>query len=133
MGQSDVRLACISAVAAPVLLGLCFAGCYGCSRVPVSDGYRDGTVRKVSQTGVIWKTWEVEMLGDGLRGASAQGGGTISPETFNYSVSDNAVVETLQKLKPGQRVRLHYRKNLSQWSPSGETPYFVTAIDELKD
>ena len=44
---------------------LLFGGCYSASLIHVADGYRDSTIRKLSESGIIWKTWEVESLGDG--------------------------------------------------------------------
>lgn len=111
----------------PFVLG----GCYGCSKVQVADGYRDSTVRKLSETGLIWKTWEVETLGDGMRATTQDNKTTLSPETFQYTVTDPKVVEQLRDLAPGKRVRVHYRKNLTVWSPNGESRYFITGIEDL--
>lgn len=129
--KEEAKAACIVFVLICLFMPFCVGGCYGCSRVEVSDGFRDSTVRKVSETGIVWKTWEVETLGDGFRGTSGENGTSISPETFRYSVSDTAMVQRLQSLPPGKRVRIHYRKFLTAWQPRGEQRYFITGIDDL--
>jgi hypothetical protein len=104
------------------------AGCYGCSHVTKAEGYRDCTVRKLSYTGLLWKTWECEAVGDGVR---AKEGGAVAAETFAYTVEDPTVIEALKALPPNKRVRLHYRKMAATWEPKGESPYFVTKVEHL--
>ena len=125
--HDDVKLGCVGVIICAFLMPFIFGGCYGCSKVQTSDGFRDSTVRKISESGVVFRTWEVEGLGDGLRMSDNR----MSPETFQYSVSDPAVVKQLQSLPPGKRVRIHYRKMLAAWVPSGESQYFIAGIDEL--
>lgn len=114
------------------VLALPFGGCYAASGLVTGEGYRDSTVRKLSHTGVFFKTWEAESLGDGFRARSDSGGATVvGPETFAYTVRDPAVIEQLQSLAPGQRVRIYYRSYLSTWRPRGETAYEITRVELL--
>lgn len=129
--STDAKVGCVGVILLALMFPVCYGGCYGCSRIQTSDGYRDSTVRKLSETGVLWKTWEVETLGDGVRTTTGDNGTTLSPETFRYSVSDPAVLAKLRDLPPGKRIRIHYRKMWATWQPSGETPYFITKIDDL--
>src|SRR4051812_17831317 len=94
----------IVVVALAVFAG-CFGGCYAMSRVKVSDGTRDGTIRKISHTGLIFKTWEIEMIGDGIL-VSKKGG--VGPERFVFTAENTAIIAKLRKLPPGQKVRVHY-------------------------
>lgn len=116
-----------------LLFSGCVGGCYVLSNVNMSEGYRDGTVRKLSCTGLVWKTWEIEMLGDGMRVVGGENTGRVYLETFQYTVTDPAVVSELEKIPPGQKVRLHYRKQGAAWVSRGETPYFVTRVELLKE
>ncbi len=111
------------------MLVLWGVGCCAGSKIHVADGWRDSTIRKVSETGMIWKTWEVESLGDGMRATDK--GASVSPETFRYTVTDPTILARVQSLPSGKRVRIHYRKQFSQWAPSGESSYFITGIEEL--
>ncbi len=129
--SEDKKLTLLGCAAAAILLPACFGGCYAGSRVQVADGYRDSTVRKLSETGIVFKTWECETLGDGMRGsASKEGGATLAPETFQYTVRDPAVLAKLRDLPPGKRVRISYRKMLFAWQPNGESRYIVTGVDD---
>lgn len=123
----------LSALAVILLPLLCFGGCYGCAHIQVADGYRDSTIRKVSETGVIWKTWEAESLGDGMRVSTSDKGTSVSPETFQYTITDRDVLQQVQNLPPGKRVRIIYRKQLGAWHPRGESRYFITGIEELPE
>lgn len=125
----EAKAGCVGAVLCALLLPVCFGGCYGCSNVQTSDGFRDSTLRKLSQSGVFFKTWEAEGLGDGFR----MNEGKASPETFQYSVSDPAVVQQLRDLPPNKRVRIHYRKMLTAWQPKGESRYFITRVEHLPE
>jgi len=131
VGSGEVPLWLVI-VGAAVCLPLLFGGCYAVSNVKTSDGYRDSTVRKLSETGVIWKTHEVETLGDGVR-LKTDGSSQVSPETFTYTVRDPAVLEQLRALPPGRRVRVHYEKYLIPWPSRGETSYFITRIEHLPE
>lgn len=106
-------------------------GFYIGSRIPCGDGYRDSTVRRVAQKGVVFKTWEVETLGDGLTATTVDKTTTVSPETFGYTVDNPEVLETIKNLPAGRRVRIHYRQNLAVWFPKGESRYFITKVEIL--
>lgn len=131
MKLADLGAALIVGFIGLVISFVVGVGCYGFSNVKSADGYRDSTVRKFSKTGVIWETWEAETLGDGLvRDAN----GKLSPETFKYSVRPERT-DLIEKLKtiPGEKkVRIHYQKQLTTWTPRGESNYFITQIEDLK-
>ena len=116
-----------------IALGLLFGGCYGAAQIQVADGYRDSTIRKLSESGIIWKTWEVESLGEGLRATSNDAGTKVSPETFEYSLNDASLLPQIQNVPPGKPVRIHYRKQLMTWMPRGETRYFITRVEQVPE
>lgn len=132
-GQVSVELlgGCVWTAVAFVALSVGFGGCYGCSHVKVADGYRDSTVRKMSETGLFFPTWEVEGLGDGI--GRMQPDKTFGPEVFKYTVpaTNVEVIEKLKAIPPDRRVRIHYRKMMTAWSPKGESKYFITRVEEL--
>lgn len=104
---------------------------YALSNLETSSGYRDSTVRKFSQSGWLFKTYEVEALGDGMRLKTSGNAARAEPETFTYSVSDPAIVEKLQKLPPAKRVRIKYKKYATSWFTKGETSFFITDVETL--
>lgn len=113
--------------------GGCPLACYRTSFVKVGDGYRDSTIRKLSETGVVWKTYEVETIGDGFN--QTQGDKNNPPalvlETFKYTVRDPAVVDQVKAHPPGKRARLHYTKFLTEWFPRGESRYELTKVESV--
>jgi hypothetical protein len=119
-------------MAGVLILPVCFGGCYGLSKVDYSDGYRDGTIQKVSNKGVMFKTDEAEMI---LGGMTADGDGataTFNREKFFFTIADKEVLKQIEALPPGSKVRLHYRQSLTYWKPSGSSDYFATKVESLK-
>ncbi len=123
--KGNTIIGCLGTLLLGFVLAVCLGGRYGCAHVQQSEGFRDGTVRKVSETGVIFKTTEVEMVG------ATTDVNVMTAGTFGYSVTDPAVVQKLQSLPPGKKVRLHYRKMLTTWPTRGETAFFITRVEEL--
>lgn len=111
-------------------LVLCFGGCYGCSKIKSGDGYRESTIRAVRESGIIWKTQEVETLGDGFI-VKPGDDGRVTPETFKYTVRDPAVLEQLKALPPGKRVRVYYERYAGVWAPNGESNYIITKVEAI--
>lgn len=98
-------------------------GCYCAVHTVYSDGYRDGIVRKFSDKGVWFKTYEGELALDGAGGAIGK---------WDFTVSDTAVIEELKNIPPGQRVRLHYKQYFVTMPFSGDTDYRVTKVERVK-
>ncbi len=129
---SEERMFGCFAMAGVLSLPFIFGGCYGLSKVDYSDGYRDGTIQKVSNKGVMFKTDEAEMI---LGGMTASGDGataTFNREKFYFTISDKEVLKQIEAIPPGTKVRLHYRQSLTHWSPSGSSDYFATKVEILK-
>lgn len=77
-----------------------------------SNGTRAGIVTKLSEKGIIYKSWEGEMLM-----ALPSGAGTVIPETFAFNVAPQAVEKVKTALTTGERVELVYRQWWSKpWS-----------------
>jgi len=90
-----------------------------------SDGERAGWVQKMSRKGWLCKTWEGEMAMVSMPGAI--------PEKFLFTVRDEAVAETVNKIM-GKRVTLHYEQKVGlPTSCFGETRHFVTRVVATND
>lgn len=132
LNKDEIKGGCILAVGAGVFCVLCVGGCFALSKVEYSDGFRDGTVQKLSRKGVIFKTFEGEMILGGLDFKDdGTGGGTLNRQSFLFSVSDPKVIAELEALPTGKKVRLYYRQTTATWQPSGGTSYFITSVEEL--
>ena len=85
-----------------------------------STGERAGWVQKLSQKGWICKTWEGELSMIAMPGST--------PEKFFFTVRDDAVAESINRLM-GKRVSMHYEEKVGlPTSCFGETRYFVTKV-----
>lgn len=108
-------------VAGLAILGLSLGAC------TYSDGKRAGIITKFSHKGFICKSWEGELV---MGGANTQNQfnqfsnnsihnshdgsmNTVSPNVFQFSVTDKAVVDKVQaKLDSGERAVLHYNQEI---------------------
>ena len=104
---------------------------------PYSNGDRTGVVRKLSEKGIAFKTWEGELLQSGPSISPTDAtqtnnqmlGGTIW--LFSVEKSNEAVIKALKEAEAkGSRVTLHYNQFLKQVDWRGETTYFITSVAE---
>lgn len=85
-----------------------------------SEGVRAGELIKVSNKGVVFKTWEGEMS-QGISGA----------QIFYFSIldSDTKVIEDL-KTYQGQYVKVTYIERYTTFPWWGDSHYFVTNVQK---
>ncbi|WMI69772.1 6-phosphogluconate dehydrogenase [Mangrovimonas sp. YM274] len=100
-----------------LLLAAYFAFVY---YVPYSEGTRSGELIKVSNKGVVFKTWEGE-ISQGISGA----------EIFKFSVldKDHEVIQKLNNLQ-GHYVKVTYLERYTTLAFWGDTKYFVTDVSK---
>ena len=83
----------------------------GCGR-GYSDGDRSGVVVKISKKGLIWKSWEGEML---LGGMTKNAEGTMVPISWEFSIpknGDDLAKQIADASNSGKRVTLSYEEYL---------------------
>lgn len=95
-----------------------------------SDGYRAGTVIKLSRKGLVFKTYEGELnLGMGIHDA----GSSVSiSNVWNFSVkaSDTACIAMLDSaMLSGKRAKLHYREKFVAVPWQGDTKFLVYKVE----
>lgn len=66
-----------------------------------SEGSRTGTVQKISKKGIMMKTWEGELVTDGLRA------GTGNMNVWNFSVDNDDEEVVIKKLQEAQEKGVH--------------------------
>ena len=106
-------------ISAILLLALYFVAVY---YLTFSKGYRAGELVKISNKGILFKTWE---------GKLSQG---ISQELqFEFSIEDNEkqVIEDLKNLQ-GQRVKVTYKERFGTFPWLGDTKYYVTKVERTE-
>ncbi len=90
-----------------------------------STGERAGWVQKLSQKGWICKTWEGELSMVAMPGSA--------PEKFYFTVRDDAVAESINRLM-GKRVAMHYEEKVGlPGSCFGETRHYVTRVTPVEE
>jgi len=94
-----------------------------------SEGARVGVVQKFSQKGVINKSWEGEMVQDGVR-AKASGQGAASTNIWKFSVMDPVVAKQLDDaVFSGDPVAVRYCQQGSiKLLGKTDTEYLITAV-----
>ena len=86
-----------------------------------SDGNRAGTVIKLSHKGMVFKTYEGELIQRTLSNAPG--------DTWHFSVSDPAIVAQINDaMAHNQHVNLIYCEKYYKFFWQGDTDYFVTGI-----
>lgn len=93
-----------------------------------SEGYRVGNIVKLSQKGVIFKTWEGQL---NLGGVDADGQGGFSP-IWNFSVyqSNEEVRQAIDRaVQDESRVKLYYREKFFTLPWRGDTKHFVYKVE----
>lgn len=100
--------------------------CAGCGQ-NYSYGERVGVVTKLSEKGLIFKSWEGELL----IALPVDVAGTTQPEKFTFNVSAEAVGQVKKAMSSGQRVEVVYR----QWflpPPTIDNEHVVIEVKSVK-
>jgi hypothetical protein len=97
------------------------AGCY-------SEGIRVGEVQKFSEKGFVVKSWEGEMVQEGIRGKGASGDRTLT-NIWKFSVDDATVAKKMNDaLFEGGPVTVKYCKKFFNTGLTSSTGYIVTDV-----
>lgn len=96
------------------------------------EGVMAGKVIRISQKGVIFKTYEAKLS---LESFGALKGTSPIAETFDFSVerdNDELIKELEQVALTGERVSIHYKKRYLRVPWRGYTKYFATRVERLQ-
>ena len=93
-----------------------------------SEGNRAGRLIKFSHKGYLFKTYEGEL---NLGGINTVNGGMLVNNMWLFSVTDNAVADSLSRLE-GKDIRLHYKEKMATLPWRGDTKYIVDRVIEVK-
>lgn len=106
----------------PILIGTCCITKLVATKplIEFSKGERIGVLRKLSKKGWYYKTYEGElMLNAGL--------GSVKLDTFNFSVQDQTVADSLLA-NLGQNLKLTYTEYKLMPYKVGNTNYLITSF-----
>lgn len=91
-----------------------------------SVGSRAGELIKISEKGVVFKTYEGQVSLGGLT-MTSQGNDANIGNVWEFSVTDKAVFEKMDKLR-GKKVILTYKEKYRALPWRGDTKYLVTEV-----
>jgi uncharacterized protein YwgA len=97
-----------------------------------SEGVRSGMVVKISKKGFIFKTYEGQL---NLQTFGANKSPNLVSESFEFSVGgdQDEVIKMLEEASlSGERVSLKYVEQLVKFPWRGDTKYFVTEVERIK-
>ncbi|NVO10418.1 MAG: 6-phosphogluconate dehydrogenase [Bacteroidales bacterium] len=112
-----------------VFLGVCIFTYWG----KYEEGVMAGKILRVSQKGVIFKTYEGKL---GIESFGALKATSPISETFDFSVESNEkeVIKDLEAVAlTGERINLHYFKRYMTFPWRGNTKYFAFRVERSKN
>ncbi|HEV8515887.1 MAG TPA: hypothetical protein VGQ59_21545 [Cyclobacteriaceae bacterium] len=95
-------------------------------------GIMAGKVLRVTQKGVIFKTYEGKL---NLETFGALKGASPIAESFDFSVESDQkeVIKELEQVAlSGERVNLHFIKRYATFAWRGDTKYFIEKVERIK-
>jgi hypothetical protein len=101
-----------------------------------SSGSRTGQITKLSYKGLIWKTWEGDMLMGGLV-TNTDGGSSANVWSFSVDAASpkeqvDSIVNSLQEaINSGRRVKVQYKEELFIAPWRAKTCYIVQSVTSL--
>jgi len=89
-----------------------------------SKGYRAGLLQKFSEKGMVFKTYEGEMV---LSSVQSDANVAIASEKFLFSVTDKTVAKSMEQIQ-GRRVVVHYMEKKGALPWRGDSNYIVDSV-----
>ena len=89
-----------------------------------SKGYRAGLLQKFSEKGIVFKTYEGEMI---LSSVQSNANVALASEKFLFSVTDEAVASQMEQIQ-GKHVVVHYKEKNGALPWQGESYYIVDSV-----
>lgn len=94
-----------------------------------SDGNRTGLLQKLSHKGIIFKTYEGEMV---LSSIASTSNVALASEKFYFSVAIDSIAKKLEVYE-GKNVKVHYLQKNGTLPWRGDTEYIVDEVEaEIK-
>ena len=89
-----------------------------------STGYRAGLLQKFSEKGLVFKTYEGEMV---LSSIQSNANVAIASEKFLFSVADETVAKSMEQIQ-GRHVVVHYKEKNGALPWRGDSHYIVDSV-----
>jgi hypothetical protein len=89
-----------------------------------SEGYRAGLLQKFSSKGMLFKTYEGEMI---LSSVSSTSDVALASEKFLFTLINKSLIRQFDTLQ-GEHVIVHYRQKNGTIFWRGDSPYLVDSV-----
>jgi hypothetical protein len=89
-----------------------------------SEGYRAGLLQKFSSKGVIFKTYEGEMI---LSSVASTRDIALASEKFLFTVTNKSIVRQFDTIQ-GSMIIVHYKQKKAPVFWRGDSPYLVDSV-----
>jgi hypothetical protein len=89
-----------------------------------STGYRAGLLQKFSSKGILFKTYEGELI---LSSVSSNRDVALASEKFYFTLVNKALIRQFDTLQ-GETVIIHYRQKNGTLFWRGDSPYLVDSV-----
>lgn len=93
-----------------------------------SNGMVAGTLSKLSNKGLIFKTWEGDLFKGMFIGESSAAAGNTNMWQFSVKDDQQLIDKLNNYMGTGQRVQLHYSQKWVTLPWRGDTPYIVDDV-----
>lgn len=98
-----------------------------------SQGDRAGILIKLSNKGIIFKTWEGELNAYMYIGDQAAASASANLFVFSVLDSEKEVIATMEKaMLNGHRIKLSYKQRYYAFPWNGDTKYFIYKAEVLE-
>lgn len=126
--NDDIELKMFKYAGIVILIILIFSFVFMISGTVYSDGFRMGVVQKISNKGICFKTYEGQLVMEGLTASSDQ---TLS-NIWDFSVLDTEILDQLNKAaERGDRVKLVYHQLVVRKFWNSNSDYIVDRVEIL--
>ena len=98
-----------------------------------SEGSRAGVVTKISERGVLFKTWEGQMS---LKTFGAIQSDNMVSDTYTFSIekgNDELIQQLQEAALSGERVNLLYKERYMSVPWRGDTKVFATGLERQEE
>jgi hypothetical protein len=98
------------------------------------DGYRVGTILKLSRKGVVFKTWEGE-LSQGFLEPAVEAGAGVATRIWYFTVNSNdpqVITQLDHAIEGNKKVKLFYKEKYTILPWIGDTRQIVYKVEEVQ-
>jgi hypothetical protein len=98
------------------------------------DGYRVGTILKMSRKGVIFKTWEGELTQGFLESTTDAGSAGVATRIWYFTVENDAAVlsQIDHAIETNKKVKLFFKEKYTLLPWMGDTRQIVFKVEEVQ-